>query len=73
MPARLRDIVRALAELGVAIEKPNRGSHFKALSASGRKYSIPAHNGEKTEISDEYIRGLCRFLGIDAKRLKDLL
>lgn len=73
MPARLRDIVRALAALGIAVEKPNRGSHFKAVNAAGRKYSIPAHNGEKTEISDDYVRGLCRFLGIDPQQLKDLL
>ena len=27
---------------------------------SGKTYIIPAHNGEKTEITDVYIRAVCR-------------
>lgn len=73
MPARLRDLTRALETLGILVERPKGGSHFKAIRADGRKYTIPAHNAEKTEIGDQYIRGLCRFLGIDPARLIELL
>ncbi|WP_242335322.1 hypothetical protein [Anaeromyxobacter sp. SG66] len=73
MPARLNDIKRALAALAIAVEEPNKGSHYKAIRADGRKYTIPAHNGGKTMIGDEYIRGLCRFLEIDIQRFKGLL
>jgi hypothetical protein len=30
-----------------------------------RSYPLPAKNGARSEISDEYIRGFCRNFGID--------
>lgn len=64
MPARLRDIKRVLTALGIAVEEPSSGSHWKA-SNDGKTYPIPASNGLKTEISDKYIKGLCRCFSLD--------
>lgn len=74
MPARLRDIQRAVKALGIEVTSP-RGPHpWKAHRKSdGVSYGIPAHNGLKTEISDKYIRGLCRAFGIDETQLRKLL
>jgi hypothetical protein len=64
VPARLRDIQRALGAHGIRVEEPRGGSHWKATD--GRlSYPIPAHNGLKEEIPDKYVRGLCRAFGID--------
>jgi hypothetical protein len=73
MPARLRETIRACSKLGIAVEQPNSGSHWKARNALGTLYTIPAHNGERTEISDTYVRGLCRSLGIDYDEMRRLL
>ena len=64
MPARLRDIKRVLESFGGAIDDPSSGSHFHA-TRGGKLCPVPAHNGLKTEISDIYIKKLCRVLGID--------
>lgn len=61
MPAKLRDIERALKSLGIIISKPNGSSHYMAKRATGGPcYPIPAHNGHKSEIPDVYIKGLMR-------------
>jgi hypothetical protein len=73
MPARLRDIARVLREFGVRLERPKTGSHWKFVAADGKVYPVPAHNAERTEISDQYIRGVCRAFGIDEARLRALL
>lgn len=69
MPARLQDIKRVLESLGVTIEMPRSGSHYKAVKG-GVMYPIPAHNGMRTEIGDQYIRGLCRAFEIDPQSFK---
>lgn len=69
MPARLKDIERALAAFGAVLELPNRGSHYKVVRGS-ETYPLPAHNGTKTEIDDWYIRGLCRQFGFDEKEFR---
>lgn len=73
MPQRLRDLKRALALLGVAIE-PARGggSHWRAVRG-GRVYPVPAHNGERSEVKEAYLRGLCRVLELDEAELRKLL
>lgn len=58
MPRRLRDILRVLRARGFTLEHGSK--HFKVRGLDGRMYTIPAGNGEKTEIGNEYIRGLCR-------------
>ncbi|MGH7605236.1 MAG: hypothetical protein ACRENK_14735 [Gemmatimonadaceae bacterium] len=73
MPARLRDIARICATLGIRIEKPNSGSHWKAKREGEGTYPIPAANGERTEISDKYIRGLCRHFNISYDEMMRLL
>ncbi len=72
MPARLSDIARACAALGIEVEKPKTGSHWKAR-LGGTVFPIPAGNAGKTEIPDLYIRKLCRCFGIDEKTLRSLL
>jgi hypothetical protein len=74
MPARLGDIARASKhlDLGVALRK-GKGSHFVFERPGYRCYPVPAGNGEKTEIGDQYIRGLCRALGLDEQQLRKLL
>lgn len=72
MPARLRDLVRALAEHGIDVQKPKKGSHWRAVR-DGRTYPIPAHNGEKTEIPDTYVNGVCRAFELDADAVKKAL
>lgn len=73
MPARLRDLKRALAELGLVLHEPGSGSHWKFVAVDGKTYSVPAGNGLKTEIDDVYLKGLCRTFGLDYKKLKQLL
>lgn len=65
MPARLSDIGRGMRALLGRLEKPGKGSHWKCYNAAGKMYPIPAGNGERTEISDRYIKGLCKELGLD--------
>lgn len=64
MPARARDIARALKQFGVELIEPGSGSHWKAVRGSV-VYTIPCHNGPKTEVSDVYIRGVCRAFELD--------
>jgi len=75
MPARLRDIIRVLLEdYGLESQRPSRGSHWKIVdTATGRSYTVPAHNGPRTEIDDKYIRAMCRYFDIDYKDLKKKL
>jgi len=71
VPARLRDLVRVLASFGITVEPPRGGgSHWKATGPDGTIYMIPAHNAERTELSDVYVRKVCRTFGIDYDELK---
>lgn len=69
MPARLLALKRVLEFMGAEVHRPNSGSHWKAVY-QGKTYPIPAHNGEKTEIGDVYIRGVCRCFGWDPTEFK---
>lgn len=73
MPARFRDIVRALKELGLEVKEPDGSSHWRIVGADGKTYTIPSHNGLKAEISDIYIRGVCRAFGLDLADFKNRL
>jgi hypothetical protein len=70
MPARLRDLARALASFGIDVDMPSAGSHWKARKEGFGVYPIPAHNGPKSEIGDVYLRGVCRHFGIELAELK---
>lgn len=74
MPARLGDLARAAKhlELGVSL-RMGKGSHHVFERSGFRCYPVPAGNGEKTEISDQYIRGMCRALGLNEAELRSLL
>lgn len=74
MAPRLRR-VKAVAEgFGIEVSKPQGGgSHWKAKKPGFRTYPVPAHNGEKTEIGDQYIRGLCRNFDLDPDEFKKRL
>lgn len=65
MAARLRRVIVACKAFDIAVEPPKGGSHFKAKKDGHRTFPIPAPNGEKTEVSDFYIRALCRNFEID--------
>lgn len=69
MPARLRDLKRALAAKGVELEQPSSGSHWHFVRGT-TAYPVPAHNGLKSEIGNEYIRGLCHAFAINFRELK---
>jgi hypothetical protein len=74
MPPRLRDLKRALElQAGFRVEEPRSGSHWKVRGPGGKSYPIPAHNGLKTEISEVYVRGLCRTFGLDEAEFRKLL
>ena len=64
MPSRLRNIKRALEARHISVEEPAKGSHWKATDGQ-TSYTIPSHNGLKGEISDVYIKALCRAFGLD--------
>lgn len=70
MPARFQNLVRALAYFAIHVEEPGKGSHWKATRPGSRPYTIPAHNGTRTEISDQYIRAVCRHFEIDETLLR---
>lgn len=60
MPPRLRELAARLKPENIVLHAPSSGSHWKFVGPDGKTYPVPAHNGERTEISREYIRGLCR-------------
>jgi len=72
MAAPLRDIVRAFEAMGGVVESPKKGSHWKA-KMGGKSYPLPAHNGERSEIRDLYIKGLCRCFDIDESEFRKKL
>lgn len=70
MPARLRDIKRALTKRGIQVLEPKGGgSHWKATNGQVT-YPIPSHGGLHGEITDVYIKGLCRAFGFDLAEFK---
>ncbi len=73
MPARLKDIRRALEDFGVTVREPKGGSHWMATKDGCRSTPLATHNGERGEIADVYIKQLCRNFGIDLAEFKKLL
>lgn len=69
MPARLSRVKAVFAALGVHLEEPTSGSHWK-LNDGRKTYPIPAHNGLKSEVSDLYIRRACATFGLDDQKVK---
>lgn len=69
MPAKFSELKRAFEKRGITVEKPTNGSHWKCRAPNGRMYPLTAHNGLKSEITDVYIKGACRNLGISYEEL----
>lgn len=67
MPMRLRELGQWLKQHGIVIT--TGGRHFHARKDGFAMYPIPAHNGEKTEIPNKYLKHLCKHFGIDPKTL----
>jgi hypothetical protein len=66
--------MRALRAYGVVVETATGGSsHYKAKRAGARTYPLAAHNGEKTELDDKYLKKLCANFGIDYEDFKTKL
>ena len=73
MPARLKKIRRSAKKYDIEIEEPSSGSHWKCRRDGSRVYTIPASNGLKTEIGDEYIVAFCKHFGVDVATFKKAL
>jgi len=74
VPARFRRIIAAAEHFGISFSPPTGGgAHWKATKAGFRSYPIPAHNGDRTQIGDQYIRGFCRNFGIDLSEFRSKL
>lgn len=65
---RLQDLKKDIRAAGGTIE-PGKGSHLKVKNKDGRAYPIPAHNGMKSEVPPEYVKGLAKHLGISVDDL----
>jgi hypothetical protein len=74
VPARYSRLRTALAKLGIRVsERSGKGSHVVVDDGKEHTYPLPLHHGTKTELSDVYVRGLCRALEIDYQELRKLL
>lgn len=74
MPVRYARLRSALKKLGVHIsERSGKGSHVVVNDGRGHTYPLPLHHGNKTELSDVYVRGLCRALDIEYEDLRKLI
>jgi predicted RNA binding protein YcfA (HicA-like mRNA interferase family) len=65
MPAKMSRFAAVAEEYGFSLD-PNKGKHNVKLRRDGeRPYTVPCHNGMKTEISDHYIKAFCRQYAIN--------
>lgn len=73
MPARLRDLARALRAFNVEVVEGGGKHNYRATRTGCRVYTIPAHRGWQTEVADCYISGACRHFGLDRTELWKLI
>jgi len=72
MPVRYPRIRRRLKQLGIRLnERTGKGSHVVVDDGKGHVYTLPLHHGQQTELSDTYVRALCRALEIDYQTFKE--
>ena len=69
MPVRLKDLARVLGEYGATVEEGGGRHNFRVTKPGLRPYPIPAHNGWRTEVGNDYINGVARHLGVDKKAI----
>ena len=72
MPGRYRTIRGLLRNLGIQ-DRQGKGSHVVLRDQRGRTFPVTLHNGEKSELPDQYIRALCRTFEIDYDDFKTKL
>ena len=66
MPARFREVLHAMKACGVtAYQRAGKGSHVVLSDGHGNAYALSLHNGDRSMLSDVYLRGICRTFGID--------
>lgn len=59
------EVAAIAAQYGCQLVSAGGGKHnWRFVKTGKRPYTVPAHNGLKTEISWNYIRGLCRNMQI---------
>jgi hypothetical protein len=62
-PRRLSEVIAIAKRYGCELD--GGGKHnFKLKKAGCRTYTIPAHNGQRSEVPWKYIAGLCRCMQI---------
>ena len=71
MPARYNRVKKALRKLGITVhERKAKGSHVVINDDHGRVTTLPCHQGERTMLSDVYLRALCRCFNLEYEELK---
>jgi hypothetical protein len=71
-PRRLSDVASVAAHYGCTLESSGGGKHNWRFTKPGKRpYTVPAHNGMRTEISWKYIQGLCRNMDIPIEAFTD--
>lgn len=74
MPARFKAVLRALHALDIhPLMRQGGSSHCILTDDKGHVYTLPLGNGARTELSDHYIKGLCRAFELDFVQFKKLL
>jgi predicted RNA binding protein YcfA (HicA-like mRNA interferase family) len=67
-------VKKALRKMGITVrERKGKGSHVLINDGSGRAYTLPCHHGQKTVLSDHYLKAVCRFYELDYDEFRKLL
>jgi len=66
----LSDVARIAVAHGATLVESG-GKHNFRFTKQNKTYTVPAHNGMKTEIAWKYIQGLCRNLDIPTSAFTD--
>jgi hypothetical protein len=67
----LSDVARIAAQYGCVLEEGGGKHNWRFTRPERRPYTVPAHNGLRTEISWKYIQGLCRAMDIPVTAFSD--
>jgi predicted RNA binding protein YcfA (HicA-like mRNA interferase family) len=74
MPYRYGRVKKALRKMGITVrERKGKGSHVVIYNDAGRAYTLPCHHGQKTVLSDHYLRAVCRCFDVEYNEFKKLL
>jgi hypothetical protein len=70
-PRRLGDVARIAASHGCVLAEGGGKHNWRFTKPGKRPFTVPAHNGMKTEISWKYIQGLCRNMDVPIAAFTD--